>query len=68
MSDSVKNDEIGRVAESVNDFCLACSISRSHFYEQVRRGQIKILKSGRRTLVPLTERAAYLQRLGEVAQ
>lgn len=57
-----------RIAETVNQFCSALGIGRTLFYQEVRRGRIKILKAGRKTLVPVAEREAYLQRLGEAAQ
>ena len=65
MQNSMKTD---RIAETVDQFCLATGIGRSTFYKQVKRGNISILKCGRKTLVPLAERAAFLKRLGEVAQ
>ncbi len=55
-------------AETVNEFCAAVRIGRSLFYKEVKRGRIKILKAGsRKTLVPISEREAYLQRLAEGA-
>ncbi|SBW04940.1 DNA binding domain protein, excisionase family (fragment) [uncultured Alphaproteobacteria bacterium] len=57
-----------RVAETVNEFCAALGIGRSLFYKEVGKGRIKILKAGsRKTLVPISEREAYLQRLTEEA-
>lgn len=57
-----------RIAGTVSEFCSAMGIGRTLFYEEVRRGRIKILKAGRRTLVPIAEQKAYLQRLEEVAK
>ena len=56
-----------RIAETVNEFCAAVGIGRTLFYKEVQRGRIRILKAGRKTLVPVTERAAYLRRLAEEA-
>ena len=56
------------VAETVNEFCAAFRIGRSLFYKEVGRGRIKILKVGRKTLVPISEREAYLQLLAEVGR
>jgi excisionase family DNA binding protein len=64
MPDSMKTD---RVAWTVKEFCSATRIGRSTFYQQVKRGNIKILKCGRRTLVPLAEITSFLKRLGEIA-
>jgi hypothetical protein len=55
-------------AETVNEFCDAMRLGRTLFYKEVGRGRIKILKAGsRKTLVPISEREAYLQRLAEEA-
>lgn len=58
---------IDRIAETVNEFCAAVRIGRTLFYKEVHRGRIKILKAGRKTLVPIAEREAYLRRLAEKA-
>lgn len=55
---------IAPVAVTVNEFCAATGIGRTHLYKQVKAGRIKIKKSGRRTLIPVTEIQAYLARLG----
>ena len=47
-------------AETLNDFCRAMSISRSHAYRLVRDGKLRLVKLGSRTLVPLSERARLL--------
>lgn len=52
-----------RQAWRVKEFCDAVRISRSHFYELVKRGEIRVVKLGDRTLVPDSERARLL---GEV--
>ena len=40
---------------SVEETCKQLSISNSFFYLLVKRGRIRIVKLGRRTLVPLVE-------------
>ena len=50
---------------TVAEFCQSLSIGKTHFYEEVKAGRINILKSGRKTLVPVSEREAYLQRLAQ---
>jgi hypothetical protein len=50
-------------AISVNDYCAAYRISRDLFYKQVKAGNIKIVKAGRRTLVPVSELSAWPARL-----
>lgn len=61
-------DKSERIAETVDEFCAAIGIGRTLFYKEVHRGRIKILKAGRKTLIPIAEREAYLQRLGEVVR
>ena len=50
-----------RVCESVKEFYEAMGIGKSTFYKHLKAGKIKTVKIGRRTLVPLTERQAYLR-------
>ena len=52
-----------RVADSVDEFCEAVPIGRTLFYGEVKAGRINIRKAGRKTLVPRTERDAWLRRL-----
>ena len=61
------NTRIDRKAVTVKEFCDALRIGRSLFYGEVKRGRIKILKAGRKTLVPIVECEAYLLRLEEEA-
>jgi excisionase family DNA binding protein len=46
---------------SVEETCKQLSISNSFFYLLVKRGQLRTVKLGRRTLVPIGE----LERLSE---
>lgn len=52
-----------RVALTVNEFIASIPLSRTKFYDEVRRGRIKILKIGRITRVAIAQRAAFLQLL-----
>lgn len=52
----------------VDEFCKAHGIGRTLFYEEVRRGEIKLIKAGRRTLVPDTEAKAWQRRKAEATQ
>ena len=56
-----------RLAYRVKEAAESLAISRSHFYELVAAGEIKILKDGARTLVRRTELEAYLDRLEAAA-
>lgn len=51
-----------RAALSVSQFCDALGIGRTLFYERLKLGQIKVLKVGTRTLVPVGEVQAFLDR------
>jgi excisionase family DNA binding protein len=41
-----------RLAWRVNDACPALGISRSHLYDLAAAGKIRLIKIGRRTVVP----------------
>lgn len=47
-------------AETVGEFCEALGISRSFAYRLAKRGGLRFVKLGARTLVPLSERARVL--------
>lgn len=51
--------------DDVRTFCAAMRISRTSFYVDLGRGLICVVKRGSRTLIPKSERAAYLRRLAE---
>jgi len=40
------------LAYRVNDFCQAVGISRAKFYQELKSGNISIVKVGTRTLIP----------------
>lgn len=52
-----------KFALSVTEFCHACSIGRSTFYEEVKAGRIRILKAGKRTLIAASEVQRWLNSL-----
>jgi excisionase family DNA binding protein len=56
-----------RLAYRVREAAEALAISRSHLYELVAAGQIRILKDGARTLIRKSELEAYLDRLEQRA-
>ena len=57
-----------RVNWRVDDFCRAHGIGRTFFYDEVKRGEIKPIKIGKRTLVPDTEAKAWQHRKAEATQ
>ncbi len=52
-----------RINWRVSDFCIAHGIGRSSFYEEVKKGHIKVLKHGNRTLISDEEAKAWQSRL-----
>ena len=52
----------------VDDFCRAHGIGRTLFYNEVKRGEITIIKVGKRTLVPDSEARAWQRRKAEAAR
>jgi len=42
-------------ALTVKEFCHQMSIGKTLFYEQVKSKKIRVLKIGRKTLVPMSE-------------
>ena len=54
--------ETARVNWRVDDFCRAHGIGRTLFYDEVKRGEIKLIKVRKRTLVPDTEAKAWQER------
>jgi excisionase family DNA binding protein len=44
-----------RLAYSVPDFCAAVGISRAHAYRMVRKGLLRVVRLGSRTVVPVAE-------------
>ncbi|MBI2240933.1 MAG: helix-turn-helix domain-containing protein [Magnetospirillum gryphiswaldense] len=58
-------NNVNRLTHSVSEACRIIGVGRSSFYKAVKKGQITILKCGRRTLVPTGECEAFLSRLAE---
>ena len=46
--------------DTVDEFLSDMKIGRTHFYALVKQGRIRIVKLGRRTLVPRSERDRLL--------
>ncbi len=51
-----------RVNWRVDDFCHAHGIGRTLVYEEIKRGELKIIKVGKRTLIPDSEAKAWQER------
>jgi excisionase family DNA binding protein len=50
-------------AVSINDACKWAGIGRSSIYQAIRRGELPIRKSGRRSLVLMTDLQHWLSEL-----
>ncbi len=61
-TDESSGPRIDRVNWRVNEFCAAHGIGRSLFYEEVKRGEIKLIKIGKRSLVSDSEAKAWQER------
>jgi hypothetical protein len=61
-----------RGAFDLDAFCMWGGIGRSHAYEEVKRGRLRLTKCGRKTLVTVEDAKAWLAALpkcsGEVAE
>ena len=57
-----------RVNWRVDDFCRAHGIGRTLFYDEVKRGEIKIIKIGKRTLVSDSEAQAWQERKAQASR
>jgi len=60
--------DIQKSALSIADFCAATTLGRTRVYEEIKFGRLKVLKCGRRTLIPTEELQAWMQRLAIEAQ
>jgi excisionase family DNA binding protein len=52
-----------KAAYSIAEFCGLVSLGRSRVFEEIRERRLRIVKVGRRTLIPATEVTAWLDRL-----
>ena len=58
---------ISRAFFSIDDAALALGIGRTLTYRFIKEGKLKVVKMGRRTLVPATEFDAFPLRLQGIA-
>lgn len=59
----LKTTPTPKVALSIAEFCQVASIGRSRAYEEIRLGRLRVVKAGRRTLVPLESVNLWLSQL-----
>ena len=57
-----------RVNWRADDFAKAHGIGRTLVYEEIKRGELKIIKVGSRTLIPDSEAKAWQKRKAEATQ
>ena len=55
-------------ALSVAEFCAATTLGRTRVYEEIKHGRLKVLKCGRRTIIPVEALREWLERLALEAQ
>jgi excisionase family DNA binding protein len=51
-----------RLAYGINDAADALDLSRSRIYELITAGEIAVCKVGKRTIIPVTELTALIER------
>ncbi len=54
--------EIEIQAYDIKSFCMAFNVSRSFVYDEIKVGRLKIVKVGRRTLIPRDYAREWLHR------
>lgn len=52
-----------RLAYSIREFCELTSIGRSRVYQEIRSKRLRVVKCGRRTLVPADAALDWVERL-----
>lgn len=63
MSDSSTTDTAPRWLLSIPEACAGLGVGRSMLYEMISRGDVEIVRIGRRALVPVSSLDAYVERL-----
>lgn len=60
--DAGQASSVARVALTVDEACQALGLGRTRFYQEVRANRLRVIKSGRRTVVPVAELHAWIDR------
>jgi excisionase family DNA binding protein len=55
--------EAEKRALSVNEFCRRYGVGRTTTYEEIKAGRLKVVKAGKRTLVPADAAESWLNNL-----
>ncbi len=56
-------NHLPKLALSIPEFCRVAGIGRSRAYEEIRAGRLRIVKCGRRTLIPADALQQWLEAL-----
>lgn len=48
-----------RLTYTIDEWCAATRMSRSHWNREIRAGRLKTIKEGSRTLIPASERSRF---------
>ena len=51
----MENQQNERLTYTINDFCRATGVGRTHVYKMVKQGKLRVVKLGARTLIPRDE-------------
>lgn len=59
----LEKEKIKKRAITINEFCKAYSIGRTSAYDEIKVGRLRIVKVGKRTLVPIDNAEKWLESL-----
>lgn len=59
---SIAKAKIAPRVLSIGEFCKAYGVGPSTMYQEIKSGALKRIKVGRRTLIPVSEAEAWLER------
>ncbi len=64
----MSTNQLPKLALSIPEFCRAAGIGRSRAYEEIRAGRLRIVKCGRRTLIPAGALQQWLEALESASE
>ena len=59
----LEKEQIQKRAITINEFCKAYSIGRTSAYDKIKVGRLRVVKFGKRTLVPIDNAEKWLESL-----
>lgn len=64
----MSNQEVlSKVAYSIEEFCQIVSLGRTGVFREIREKRLRVVKVGRRTLIPAFEVEDWLERMAKPA-